>query len=144
MDRFFADGKLKKIPVNGGTSVTLYDRFGAPRGATWGPNNTIIFSDGPISGLKSIDANGGEVKAITKTDPKKMERSHRWPQFLPDGKTILFKVQAGNSPFDDASIEAMIRTTGKRYVIHQRWRVCQICKRSIDILPQCNSLCCLA
>jgi serine/threonine protein kinase/Tol biopolymer transport system component len=116
---FVADGKLKKIPVNGGTPVTLYDRFSAPRGATWGPNNTIIFSDGPISGLKSIDANGGEVRAITKLDPKKLERSHRWPQFLPDGKTVLLTAQSGTSSFDDASIEVLTLATGKRYVIHE-------------------------
>jgi len=116
---FVADGKLKKILVNGGTAVTLYDRFGAPRGATWGPDNKIIFSNGPVSGLVSIDADGGEIREITKLDPKKLERSHRWPQFLPDGKTVLFTVQAGSSPFDDASIEAFTLATGNRQVIYK-------------------------
>ncbi|MCI0614262.1 serine/threonine-protein kinase [bacterium] len=116
---FFANGKLKKISVNGGTSVTLYQGGTTPRGAAWGPDNSIVFADSPFSGLKSIDANGGEVRTITKLDQKKLERSHRWPQFLPDGKTILFNVQVGNSSFDDASIEAMIRATGKRYMIHK-------------------------
>ncbi|HSE40908.1 MAG TPA: protein kinase [Acidobacteriota bacterium] len=116
---FVADSKLKKIPVSGGSPITLYDRYGAPRGATWGPNNTILFSDGPIGGLKSIDANGGEVRVITKPDPKKLERSHRWPQFLPDGKTVLFNVQVGNSSFDDTSIEAFVTATGKRHLIYK-------------------------
>jgi eukaryotic-like serine/threonine-protein kinase len=115
---FVADGRLKKIPATGGTSVTLYDRITTPRGATWGPDNKIIFSDAPVGGLKSIDANGGEFREITKLDPKKLERSHRWPQFLPDGKTVLFTVQTGNSSFDETSIEALIPATGKRHKIH--------------------------
>jgi serine/threonine protein kinase len=115
---FFADGKLKKISVNGGTCVTLYERVATPRGATWGPNNTIIFS-GLISGLKSIHADGGELSEITKLDPGKLERSHRWPQFMPDGKAVLFTVQTGYSSFDDASIEAVILATGKRHVIYK-------------------------
>jgi serine/threonine protein kinase len=116
---FVAGSKLKKIPVNGGASVTLYDRLSTPRGATWGPDNTIIFSDSPYGGLKSIDANGGEVREVTKLDPKKLERSHRWPQFLSDGKTVLFTAQTGTSSFDEAAIEAVIPATGKRHVIHK-------------------------
>lgn len=116
---FFAEGKLKKIPVGGGTAITLCENLINPRGATWGPNNTIVFSESPISGLKSVDANSGEVKTITNVDPKKMERSHRWPQFLPDGKTILFTAQYGISSFDNASIEAIVPSTGKRYLIYK-------------------------
>lgn len=115
---FFADGKLKKIPVHGGTPVTLHEVLNATRGATWGPDNTIIFSD-LIGGLKSIHANGGEISEITKLDPGKLERSHRWPQFLRDGKTVVFTVQTGNSSFDDASIEAVIPATRKRHIIYK-------------------------
>jgi eukaryotic-like serine/threonine-protein kinase len=116
---FFAGGKLKKIPIDGGTAITLYENLINSRGGTWGPNNTIVFSDSPITGLKSVDADSGEVKEITKVDPKKMERSHRWPQFLPDGKAILFTAQYGVSSFDSASIEAIVPSTGKRYFIYK-------------------------
>lgn len=116
---YFSGGKLKKIPVGGGTTITLYEGLINPRGGTWGPNNTIVFSESPISGLKSVDANSGEVKTLTNVDPKKMERSHRWPQLLPDGKTILFTAQYGVSSFDTASIEAFVSSTGKRYLIYK-------------------------
>jgi len=47
---FFADGKLKKIPVLGGTVATLCD---APldRGGTWSEDGTIIFAGGTREGL---------------------------------------------------------------------------------------------
>ena len=42
----FADGKLKKISVQGGAAVTLCD---APndRGGSWGEDGTIVFTPDP-------------------------------------------------------------------------------------------------
>jgi eukaryotic-like serine/threonine-protein kinase len=116
---FVADGKLKKIPVAGGTAITLYENMINSRGAAWGRDDRIVFSDSPISALKSVDANSGEVKVITTLDSKKIERSHRWPQFLSDGKILLFTAQSGIASFDKASIEAFVLATGERHIIHQ-------------------------
>ena len=90
---FFADAKLKKIPVSGGPPQTLSEATDA-RGGAWGPgkagDGTIIFSPAPQSGIFRIPAAGGEATAITKLDTARQETSHRFPEFLPDGHHFLF------------------------------------------------------
>jgi len=97
---FFANGKLKKVAVSGGAVLTLCDA-GNPRGGTWGANDTIVFAAGNTTGLSQVPAAGGESGALTKL--KEGVLSHRWPQFLPDGKTILYTIGVGTS-YDDANI----------------------------------------
>jgi serine/threonine-protein kinase len=91
---FFAGGKLRKVPVEGGAPVTLCD---APRGrgADWGPDDSIIFAPDGNTGLSQIAAAGGVPRPITTLDGKKGELSHRAPQILPGGKTVLFTVFTG-------------------------------------------------
>jgi serine/threonine-protein kinase len=54
---FWADRKLKKIPIEGGVATFLCD---APSiyGVNWGNDGAIIFSDGWSTGLKWIPAEG--------------------------------------------------------------------------------------
>jgi len=82
-------GKIRKIPVLGGTSITLGDGnfFG---GAAWGDDDTIVFS-GP-KGLMRIPAAGGTPQTLTTVDASKGEAAHVRPQFLPGGKQLLFTV----------------------------------------------------
>src|SRR5262249_12770012 len=42
---YFADGKLKKIPAEGGPVVEI-TKAPEQRGASWGPDNTILFGSG--------------------------------------------------------------------------------------------------
>jgi serine/threonine-protein kinase len=58
------------------------------RGASWGPDDTIIFSPAAISGLEQTSAAGGAGETLTKPDPGKDERTHRWPQILPGGRIL--------------------------------------------------------
>ena len=86
---FFAAGKLKKVAVSGGAVLTLCDA-GTPRGGAWGANDTIVFAPTNTGGLSQVSAAGGAPQPLTKL--KEGEISHRWPQFLPDGKTILYAI----------------------------------------------------
>ena len=36
-----------------------------------------------------VSASGGEPVAVTNIDQSRSENSHRWPQFLPDGRRFL-------------------------------------------------------
>ncbi len=47
---FFADGKLKKISVQGGAAVTLCDASD-DRGGSWGDDGMIVFEPGQPGGL---------------------------------------------------------------------------------------------
>jgi Tol biopolymer transport system component len=93
---FFASGKLLRIPASGGPSVVVCD---APtgRGGTWNADDVIVFTSGITDPLRRVAASGGQPAAVTVVDTTR-ENSHRWPQFLPDGRHILFWAGAGSAP----------------------------------------------
>ncbi len=88
---FWADGKLMKIPVEGGIPTALCDAASL-FGASWGRDNTIIFAYGAALGLSRISADGGKPEILTKPDLKREEASHRLPFWLPNEKAVLFTV----------------------------------------------------
>lgn len=89
---FWADGKLKKVPVEGGVPSTLCDLSFRLYGANWGRDNSIVFTDADDTGLSRVSAEGGKLETLTKPDPKREEYGHRLPSWLPDGKAVLFTV----------------------------------------------------
>jgi serine/threonine-protein kinase len=114
---FFAQNKLKKVSVATGTVQTICD---APsgRGGAWGPGNAIYFSPSGISGVWKVSASGGTSTEVTHLDRAKGEVSHRWPQVLPGGTTILFTVWTGPG-LDEKLIESQVLATGERHVLVQ-------------------------
>jgi Tol biopolymer transport system component/tRNA A-37 threonylcarbamoyl transferase component Bud32 len=116
---FAADGKLKKMRMGGGTPVTICE---APRlrGATWGPDDTIVFA--PVStggGLSRVNAGGGEVEQLTTVDVAHGERSHRWPHFLPDGKHVMFSLEDWGADYSRKRLGIVDLQTKKRTTIMQ-------------------------
>ena len=111
---FFAGGKLKKVAVSGGAVLTLCDSAGSGRGGAWGANDTIVFAPTNIGSLSQVSAAGGAPQPLTKL--KEGEVSHRWPQFLPDGKTILYTIGTSGS-YDDARIAAYRLDTGEQKIL---------------------------
>ena len=114
---FFVDnGKLKKIPTAGGAVLPLCDvSYGT--GASWGPDNTIVFAPSYNSGLLQISADGNELREVSKLDSSNKESSHGWPQFLPGGEAIIFTIEKDGETFDKASIVAQVLETGQRKVL---------------------------
>lgn len=98
---FFAEGKLKKIPLAGGAAQVVADAPSA-RGGSWSADDTIVFTPMQDGGLARVSANGGPVTTLTTVKPT--ERSHRWPQILPDGRNVLFTMQLIGQLYDDAII----------------------------------------
>jgi len=88
---FWADGKLKKVPIDGGAPATLCDDS-VIQGASWGPEDSIVFS-GESAGLMRISADGGTAENLTLPDPTREEGSHSLPSWLPNGKGLLFTVK---------------------------------------------------
>nr|MBA3948942.1 PD40 domain-containing protein [Acidobacteriota bacterium] len=112
---FFADGKLKKIDLQGSPPQAICDAP-SPRGGAWGPDGKIVFSGSFRTGLEIVDAAGGAPSPLTKLDEARHEKSHRWPVFLPGGGHLLFVAQTSEAGAkDDAStIEALSMSTGAR------------------------------
>ena len=95
---FFAGGQLLKVPVAGGAPIRICAAAGIPHGATWGRDNTIVFSF-LESGLRVVSADAGGVPEIlTEPDAGSGEITHGLPRFLPDGSSVLFTVHRGPEP----------------------------------------------
>jgi len=92
---FFAQGKLKRIEIAGGTMQILSDAPD-PRGGAWGPDGVILFAPDSVLPLQRMPATGGTPVAVTKLNAARVENSHRWPHFLPDGRHYLCFIYSQN------------------------------------------------
>ena len=108
---FFGDGKLKKISVHGGAPITLCDAVGG-RGGDWGADGSIIFPNQFTSALYRVSADGGSPAQATHLDSARFETTHRWPQFLPSQKAVLFTASSDNNFFGHASVDVAPLDTG--------------------------------
>src|ERR1700726_403532 len=88
---FFADGKLKKLNLDGGPVQTLCDAS-TGRGGAWNKDGVILFTpSGTLGvGLYRISASGGTPTQVTVPDKTLNEDSNRWRLFLPDGIHYLY------------------------------------------------------
>jgi eukaryotic-like serine/threonine-protein kinase len=84
---FFADAKLKRLDIGGGSPQSLTDLSGTGFGGAWNANGTILFSSSVVGPLQRISASGGEAVPFTTLD---RQISHKFPLFLPDGRQFLF------------------------------------------------------
>ena len=110
---FFADGKLKKISVRGGTPVSLSDAAGS-RGASWGEDGNIIAALS-LGTLSRITAAGGRFTPVAEASHP--NEADRWPQVLPGGQAVLFNsYQPGEDP-ENARIEILSFATGARKTV---------------------------
>ncbi len=92
---YFSGGKLKKIPIAGGTSTALAD-VSEPRGGAWSQNDVIVFTPSPYGGLKQVAASGGAVKTVAAPDAK---TARRFPSFLPDGRHVVYMAGTTGTDF---------------------------------------------
>lgn len=86
---FFAQGKLKKVDLQGKSVQVICD---APngRGGTWNKNGVILYTPDVFLGIYKVSAEGGTPTEETTLDDSRFESSHRWPIFLPDGKHYIY------------------------------------------------------
>jgi eukaryotic-like serine/threonine-protein kinase len=113
---FFGDGKLKKVSVHGGAPIALADVVGY-RGGTWGEDDTIIFPTQYTSGLFRVPAGGGAAQVATHLDATRSEITHRWPQFLPGAKAVLYTSATNNNFFGTAAVQATVLATGETKIL---------------------------
>jgi hypothetical protein len=111
---FFASGKLKKIPLQGGASVVICDAPNS-RGASWGDDGTIIFTPNLREGLYRVSSNG-TPQPLTQLESG--ETSHRWPHVQPGAKAVLYTAARGPR-YEEASLQIASLTTGKKKHLHR-------------------------
>jgi eukaryotic-like serine/threonine-protein kinase len=108
---FYSDAKLKKISVRGGAPIVLCNAASS-RGGAWGEDGTIIFPPQFTTSLFRVSADGGTPVEVTHLDHARGEITHRWPQFLPGEKAVLFTASADNNFFEHATVDAAPLDTG--------------------------------
>jgi len=114
-----APGVLKKVAVTGGPAVSLTTRDTSnPSGATWGPDDTIIFAtENVATGLQRVSASGGSVDVLTRPDSAHGEADHIWPEILPGGRAVLFTITALSGGLGAARVAVLDLQTGARRVL---------------------------
>jgi eukaryotic-like serine/threonine-protein kinase len=105
---FFANSKLKRMDVSGGSVQTLCDAASNVSGA-WSRDGTIIFSRGIASGLYRVTTAGETPVQLTQVDASRNEVEHTFPYFLPDGRHFIYlarNVQPENSAIYVGSLDS--------------------------------------
>ena len=117
---FFADGKLKKAPIEGGAAMALAD---APnnRGGVWLEDDSIVYAPDYTVGLSRIAARGGKAETLTTPDAKGGERTHRWPTYLPGDSAVIFTIGMLTGPgnYDDARLAVWEPATRKTRILYE-------------------------
>jgi Tol biopolymer transport system component len=111
---FFDLDGLKKVSIAGGPPILLCSiGAGSSRGASWGPDGTIVFATSDtMTGLLSVPAGAGKPKALTTPDREHGEINHWFPSVLPGGHAVLFTVSRGGS-IEDAQVAVVDLKTGR-------------------------------
>jgi|SoiMethySBSTD1v2_1073268.scaffolds.fasta_scaffold04345_11 eukaryotic-like serine/threonine-protein kinase len=108
---FIADGKLKRIALDGGPVVPICEAPREGRGGTWAEDDSIVFA-GIIGGLRRVRAAGGPIETLTQLEAP--EITHRWPQFLPGGKAVLFTSHSAPTWWSRARVDVFSLVDGRR------------------------------
>ena len=138
---FFADGKLKRASILGGSVVTIADAPN-PRGGVWLPDGTILFSPEYATGLWRVADTGGAPEVKLAVDPERDERTFRFPHATPDGEIVLFTVGALDSPnnYNDASIDVYSLETGVRRTVIERASMARFASRDRIVFARSGDL----
>ncbi len=90
---FFADSKLERTDIDGGSAQTLAPAP-AGLGGAWNRAGTILVSTNPGRPIFRIPATGGELTAATRFEAPQ-QGSQSFPRFLADDRHFLFFVTGG-------------------------------------------------
>ena len=108
------DRELLKVPVAGGTPVSIVEAPADIQGTSWGTDGNI-YVGATDHGLWRVSADGGEPQILTAPEPDRGELDHHSPRLLPDGETVLFSLHEDVG--DRFHIETLSLTTGERTVL---------------------------
>ena len=109
-----ANRALQKIPIAGGTPITLCPLPGVGAATADWYGDHILFVAG--QGIMRVSANGGEPEAIVKLADAELAVN---PQVLDGGKLLLFTLSTalGPSRWDTAQVVVQSMTSGERHVV---------------------------
>jgi len=89
---FIRQNALMRVALDGGATTKICDCGEAMRGGDWGEDNRIVLGL-VLKGLAVVPVTGGTPQMLTTPDTAAGETDHRYPIWLPGGKSVLFTVQ---------------------------------------------------
>jgi Tol biopolymer transport system component/predicted Ser/Thr protein kinase len=94
---FAGVNQLMKVSVNGGVPVAITDvpSDATYYGASWGNQGKIAITYEAAGPVQQVPDIGGTPQPLTRLG--KGENSHRWPDFLPGDKGLLFMIVPGGN-----------------------------------------------
>jgi Tol biopolymer transport system component len=94
---YFTSGALRRIDVESDATQVVTEKSAWARGGSWHPNGKILFAPNTNSPILCVPAAGGDAVTVTVLDTKLADASHRFPQWLPDGKHFLYTLWSNNT-----------------------------------------------
>jgi eukaryotic-like serine/threonine-protein kinase len=113
---FFADGKLRKILLAGGTPSTIADAPD-PTGGSWGNDGEILFVPSRTAGLAAVPDGGGRIRQVTTRNLAAGDDMLGWPQVLPGTRLVLFTIIAWSR--ETSMLAVVDMTSGNRQVVQE-------------------------
>jgi serine/threonine-protein kinase len=105
---FESGGRLRKISLAGGPPITIAELGDDARGASWGTNDTVVFSHDADDKLYVVAASGGTPRRVTEGGDTDY---HRNPSYLPGNRRVLLGLD-DTGPLADIRIGVLDLETG--------------------------------
>jgi len=105
-------GVLKKIAIAGGAPI-LVCKAELIRGATWLPDDTIVFGSLGTP-LQRVNSAGGTPQELTK---RSTGTNFYWQSALPDGQHVLYTIGNATGNYDQAKIAVLSLRDGHSQII---------------------------
>ena len=114
---FVSLGRLQRISVSGGPTQDLGVTEVAWFGGSWF-EDTIVFATGAAGTvtLYRVSAAGGPLEIVAEPDPEKGQ-NFTDPEILPDGKNVLFTINAGVPGPSDFDTALLSLETGEKRIL---------------------------
>jgi serine/threonine-protein kinase len=103
---------LKVMSFGGEPPVNLTDSTLTYGGATWGRDGFIYFDTD--AGLQRIKESGGSLEPVALLDSTRKELGIAWPEILPSGNAVLFRMRRPGQQLSDFEIAALDLPSGVR------------------------------
>ena len=109
--------EIRAVSIAGGPPTTIVDTAVGMPGATWARDGHIYFDAAGIGPLmRVLESGGGVPEAVATLDTASGEQQHNWPDALPNGRGVIFKINrtGGTSEHDIAVLDL---ATGEHRVL---------------------------
>jgi serine/threonine-protein kinase len=118
---FFSSGKLSKVSLAGGSSITLCNVATPGRRGGWF-EDTIFFTGTTVEagqGLYRVPAVGGEPELLAAPNPDEGETVYRYSEILPGEEVLLFSIDLEGG---EVQIAALFLETGEQKLVLENAR----------------------